>query len=356
RYYTPGAVIALGDAVQQGRRGRSTKLFNVALGILAEAEFRLGRWDDAAIHAELAVSLADATDEFIAVVPAHGSAAEIHAARGRFAASAEHIDRVSVFEAVMPGWAVKVRAAMAQAFLAIAKDDRAMLRSAGRILLSEPIRSHVLARREAWQWRVMVAEAQLAGGALEEATETVAGLASEVRSLGLANAVPDLARLTGSLADAHGRHQDALDAYSIDAVAAAAAQSPLAVARLALARGELQVRVGDRPTGIASLEAARTAFAELGAVPFLGRCEAALAATGALTPRDGGPPGLDLSPRQEAVALLVADGMTNKEIASELYVSVKAVEYHLGQIYARTGLRSRRELGARMRAAANHRG
>jgi DNA-binding NarL/FixJ family response regulator len=58
---------------------------------------------------------------------------------------------------------------------------------------------------------------------------------------------------------------------------------------------------------------------------------------------------LGLTPRQEAVAVPVADGLANKEIAAQLYVSTKAVEHHLGQLYARTGIRSLRELTARMR-------
>ena len=36
--------------------------------------------------------------------------------------------------------------------------------------------------------------------------------------------------------------------------------------------------------------------------------------------------------------------MTNREVAAELYVSVKAVEYHLSSVFAKLGIRSRREL------------
>ena len=44
------------------------------------------------------------------------------------------------------------------------------------------------------------------------------------------------------------------------------------------------------------------------------------------------------------MAVLVAKGFTNREVAADLYVSNKAVEYHLGNIFGKLGIRSRREL------------
>jgi DNA-binding NarL/FixJ family response regulator len=49
--------------------------------------------------------------------------------------------------------------------------------------------------------------------------------------------------------------------------------------------------------------------------------------------------------RQEArVASAVADGMTNREIAARLSLSAKTVEFHLSNVYAKLGVRSRTEL------------
>jgi DNA-binding CsgD family transcriptional regulator len=47
------------------------------------------------------------------------------------------------------------------------------------------------------------------------------------------------------------------------------------------------------------------------------------------------------------VAALVSTGLSNREVAAELYISPKTVQYHLTRIYAKLGVRSRSELTAR---------
>ncbi|MBQ6639648.1 MAG: helix-turn-helix transcriptional regulator, partial [Saccharopolyspora sp.] len=56
-----------------------------------------------------------------------------------------------------------------------------------------------------------------------------------------------------------------------------------------------------------------------------------------------------LTAQETAVARLVAAGMSNKQAAVELYVSVKTVQYHLTRIYGKLGIGSRGELAARFR-------
>ena len=53
---------------------------------------------------------------------------------------------------------------------------------------------------------------------------------------------------------------------------------------------------------------------------------------------------LALTSRETEVAHLVGKGLSNPEVAGELFISRKAVEYHLGNIYAKLGLRGRQEL------------
>jgi DNA-binding CsgD family transcriptional regulator len=111
------------------------------------------------------------------------------------------------------------------------------------------------------------------------------------------------------------------------------------------AYGRLLCAEGNRRRGVDHLRAARELLSSVGAEPFLARVDADLASTGLHNvDRSKGRSTLDLTDRERDVAVLVARGLTNPEVAAQLYVSRKAVEYHLSNIYAKLGLRGRRDL------------
>jgi len=53
---------------------------------------------------------------------------------------------------------------------------------------------------------------------------------------------------------------------------------------------------------------------------------------------------MTLTPQEIQVALVIAGGATNKEAGASLFISHKTVEFHLGHIYGKLGVRSRSEL------------
>ena len=57
--------------------------------------------------------------------------------------------------------------------------------------------------------------------------------------------------------------------------------------------------------------------------------------------------------QEQAVARLVSVGMSNRQVASELFVSVKTVQFHLTHIYAKLGISSRAGLAAQFRDTAD---
>ena len=109
-------------------------------------------------------------------------------------------------------------------------------------------------------------------------------------------------------------------------------------------------RAGDREGAVTCVRRARGRLAALGARPYLAAWEGELEACGAEIRPGAEPARWNLTPSEAAVARLVATGRSNREVAAELFVSVKAVEFHLGHVFDKVGIRSRRSLPERLAA------
>jgi len=114
-------------------------------------------------------------------------------------------------------------------------------------------------------------------------------------------------------------------------------------ARVRLSSGSILRRLGHRVDARASLREAETDFATLGAAPWLARTQDELRASGA-TLRSGAARDDALTASETRVATAAAAGLSNKEIAATLFLSSKTVEFHLGRIYRKLGLRNRSDL------------
>lgn len=126
-------------------------------------------------------------------------------------------------------------------------------------------------------------------------------------------------------------------------------RSPFEEARTRLCLGERVRR--DRDVGVARvhLVAAAEAFARLGASDWEHRArrEAAACTRGRSSARSG--TRVDsLTPQEYGVAIEVANGATSREAGATLFLSPRTVEYHLGKIYRKLGLRSRSDLVRRI--------
>ena len=123
---------------------------------------------------------------------------------------------------------------------------------------------------------------------------------------------------------------------------------PLADGLLEHDHGRRLLAVGRHVDGIRMLRSAKQRFARLGAIPFEQRVDEDLdnvIVPPAVVPAPRRPDVLaGLTDRESEVAHLVGRNMTNREIGAELYVTTKTVEYHLGNIYAKLGITSRRQL------------
>lgn len=86
-----GAVDDLSSVIGWARAGSVPRSLPNAYGSLAEAEYRIGRWDEAQAHADVAVSLARDSDQVWELPFVHAVAAAVHAGRGDTALADQHV-------------------------------------------------------------------------------------------------------------------------------------------------------------------------------------------------------------------------------------------------------------------------
>jgi DNA-binding CsgD family transcriptional regulator len=117
--------------------------------------------------------------------------------------------------------------------------------------------------------------------------------------------------------------------------------------------GAAMRRAGRRADARAPLREAFELARRLGAARIARRANEELGASGE-TVRRYAPIGIEsLTPSERRVADLAASGMTNRQIAQSLFVTIKPVEAHLSSAYDKLDIRSRRELPAALRERAD---
>jgi DNA-binding NarL/FixJ family response regulator len=116
------------------------------------------------------------------------------------------------------------------------------------------------------------------------------------------------------------------------------------LARSRLLFGEWLRRAGRRVDARDQLRAAHDAFASMGADAFAERARHELLATGAKVRKRAIEARDELTPRELLIARLAIEGRTNPQIGAELFLSPRTVEWHLNKVFAKLGVKSRREL------------
>ena len=116
------------------------------------------------------------------------------------------------------------------------------------------------------------------------------------------------------------------------------------VARANLLFGEWLRRENRRLDARHQLRAAYDLFTEMGAEAFAERARSELLATGEKVRKREVDTYHQLTAQEEHIVRLARDGRSNREIAAELFLSTRTVEWHLRKVFAKLGIASRREL------------
>ncbi len=118
----------------------------------------------------------------------------------------------------------------------------------------------------------------------------------------------------------------------------------LDLARAHLLYGEWLRRRGRRIDAREQLRAARASFAEMGAEAFAQRAIRELLATGETVRKRTVETRDELTPHEARIARMARDCASNRDIATQLFVSRKTVEYHLHKVFTKLGISSRQQL------------
>jgi len=116
------------------------------------------------------------------------------------------------------------------------------------------------------------------------------------------------------------------------------------LARAHLLYGEWLRRENRRLDARRQLRAAYDLLTAIGADAFAERARSELLATGEKVRKREAGTDSQLTPQEEHIVRLARDGRTNSEIAAELFLSTRTVEWHLRKVFAKLGIASRREL------------
>ncbi len=346
------AILVTHDRLDEARARLSTALGDIPIELPATARLEVvsalvhtevlaGNWESAQRWAENAAADIELTGPEDQRSWTTALEAEVDAVRGRTAearAKATEVLRQSV-EAGSPFG--QLRALPILGFLALSEDDPAQavgyLSQADewceRIGLREPGRFRFLAD---------YAEALIATGDLERAAEVTDRLDVRGRRLGRKWALATSARCGALIAMARG------DAEHATALVQAALcwhdglPMPFELGRTHLIAGEIHRRAKHKRAAAGHMQTALEIFVDLGAPLWSRRARTELSRVGVRTGS-----ALELTETERQVAELAASGLTNREVAARMFLSLRTVESSLSRTYRKLGIRSRTELARR---------
>ena len=305
-------------------------------------DFRLGRWAAARAGAAESVELAQDTRQLPLLAHSLGALAHVEAAMGQDEECRRHVADGLALVARFQGDATGAYLTAALGLL-----ELGLGRIAEAISVLEDTQR--TADRLGMQPSLVMStpdlvEAYARAGRRAEAQDLLDGFEARGRRTGARWAAAAVARLRGLLApdgEMRAHFEAALALHD-------GLPMPFERARTLLCLGERMRRARRRADAREPLKEALETFERLGARGWGERARTELRATGEQQQRRTETAAEQLTPHELQIAVLVAQGMTNREAAAALFLSPKTIEYHLGQIYRKLDVRGRAQLARLM--------
>ena len=195
---------------------------------------------------------------------------------------------------------------------------------------------------DARPWTPDYAEALLELGRVDEAVRVIDLWEADARRLGRERVLAHVTRCRGLVAAASGAVDEAVSLLKQAIAQHDEVGDAFGKARALLALGIVLRRARQKRPAREAIQAALGGFEQLGAATWVEKARAELGRIGGRTREEG------LTAAERRVAVLVAAGRTNREVAAELFLGERTVAGHLTRVYAKLGVRSRTELARRL--------
>ncbi|TXI49923.1 ATP-binding protein [Mycolicibacter arupensis] len=325
------------SAIRASRRAGAPTIESEALRGLARSQIIAGRLTEATISAQGALRIATDADMSLSIGAAAALLARAHAWKGETRSAQQALGTARQYLPADTPLLWFDDLAWASGLVALTNHDADQAFTD----LSQMTRD-----RSARRWAIAdLTEAAVASHHTEVIGDLVDEIATQATTLGSAHVLMLVHRsralLAATTGDAETHFRTALaDGY-------AATEAPLEYARTQLSYGEWlrrQRRIVDART---QLSAALRMFDSRGALPWAQRTRAELRAAGVQLPGESVPieeRGAELTPQELQIARLAAAGLSNRQIADQIYVSHRTVAAHLYKIFPKLGITSRNQI------------
>jgi DNA-binding NarL/FixJ family response regulator len=313
---------------------------------LADAQLRAGRWGEALANARLAVEHARQAASPTIVTGASYPLGMTLAVLGRHEEARRLATQALATAEETGDFRFRALHRAVLGLTALAEGDPGesadVLEPAWRLMLEQRI-----GNLSVFPVGHVLGEALVALGRLDEA-ETVATTlrACPVGEQPWCRAMAN--RVQGLVASARGDHASARDAIAAAMAAHQELPEPFEQARTLLLAGRVERSARNWRDARTAFTDALQQFDQLGAARWSETAASEIARLPGRRPADK----QALTTREREIAELVATGLSNKEIAARLFISLRTVEANLSRTYAKLGVRSRTELAARVGGTA----
>lgn len=333
---------AFRELVERGREIGDEGSLPYVLVLLAQADCLAGEFDAARRYAEEGYELAEQAGQRSLEVYLLAVRALVDAHAGRADAARAAAEPALELATPMSARPAQMFATAALGLLELSLDRPAAAVERLRPLLGfaqeQEIEDPCLTR-----FVVDLVEALIEIAQIDEAASLLDWYEGNALRLGRRGAIAQSLRCRGLLAAASGDLHGSQAAFERALAEHELSPLPFDQARTLLAYGGAKRRAKQKAPARQMLERAVAEFQQLGASLYAER------ARGELSRISGrGPSGGVLTPTEQRIAELVAEGRSNKEVAAAMFVTAKTVETNLSRIYAKLGIHSRTELARRV--------